>query len=165
MIIIFVFIVLLLIIGIIIFVNYTKLKDIRMCIDTCADNINNTLNHKLEMVNSLLEKLDSDTLNKKFTYDEDSSLYDREDSLFIIGFEINKYAKGHKKKKFLDDIRELNILEESLDGLKDFYNTNLLSYNEIFLKKYFNFIFKLLGFKEYKSFKMRKLEEYEIFKN
>ena len=62
-------------------------------------------------------------------------------------------------------VKNLNILEENLDGLKDYYNANVLNYNEIFLKRYFNKLFRLLKFVDYKSFKIRKLEEYEIFKN
>lgn len=136
-----------------------------MCIDTCSANIDSTLNKKLELVNKLLKDFDSEKIRKKYPYDENASLYEREDILFNLSFEINKYAKNHKKKKFKDDLRELGTIEENLDGLKDFYNTNLLNYNEIFLKKVFNKIYKFLKFKNYKAFKIRKLEEYEIFKN
>ena len=85
--------------------------------------------------------------------------------MFNVSFDINKYVKERKDKKLLSEVKELNSLEESLDGLKDYYNANVLNYNEIFLKRYFNRLFRLLKFKDYKSFKIRKLEEYEIFKN
>ncbi len=145
--------------------NYLKLKDIKMCIDTCSSNIDSTLNKKLELVNKLLKDFDSEKIKKKYPYDENASLYEREDTLYNLSFEINKYAKSHKKKKMNDGLRELDSIEENLDGLKDFYNTNLLNYNEIFLKKFFNRIYKFLKLTGYKSFKIRKLEEYEIFKN
>ena len=149
----------------IVFSNYSKLKDIQVSIDACTDNINKVLNKKLEMINSLIEKLGNEKIKKDFVYDESASLYDREDALFNASFEINKYIKDNKKKKLKEDVRELNVLEENLDGLKDFYNANVLNYNEIFYKKLFNKIYKLLKFAPYKSFKVRKLEEYEIFKN
>lgn len=145
--------------------NYYKLKDINICIETCADNINNTLNTKLELVQKLLTKINSNKIEKKFEYDNESNIYEREDALFNVSFEINKYIKETKNKKFKDDLNKLNILEENLDGLKDFYNTNVLNYNEIYFNRFFNKIFKLFKFDNYKSFKIRKLEEYEIFKN
>ena len=146
-------ILLLVIFFFIVLFNYFKLKDFRTSIETCCDNINELLNTKHELINKLLKKID----NEKFN--------DKEDALFNISFEINKYLKDSKNVEFKDEIRELNVLEENLDGLKDFYNTNVINYNEIFLNKVFNKIFILLKFDVYKSFKIRKLEEYEIFKN
>ena len=37
--------------------------------------------------------------------------------------------------------------------------------NELFLKKPLNLIYKLLKFTQYKSFKLRKIDDYEILKN
>lgn len=149
----------------IIVLNYYKLNDIKISIDTCSNSIDEVLNTKLELVEGLLKKIDNDKIKKDFVYDNDASLYEREDALFNVSFEINKYIKEVKNKKLKEEIKDLNNLEENLDGLKDFYNTNVLNYNEIFLKKVFNKVFRLLKFENYKSFKIRKLEEYEIFKN
>ena len=149
----------------IIIFKYVKLKDIRNSIDICASSIEELLSKKLELVNNLLNDMKNDDLKNSFSYDEEASLYEKEDSLFNISFEINKLIKEGKSKKLKEKVKELNEMEENLDGLKDFYNTNVLSYNEIFLKKYANKLFKLLKFDSYKSFKIRKLEEYEVFKN
>lgn len=149
----------------IILFNYFKLNDIRTSIEACSDSINELLDTKYELVEKLLKKIKNEKIKKTFNYDKDATLYEREDSLFNISFEINKYVKEMKNTKLKQDVSELNVLEENLDGLKDFYNTNVLNYNGIFLKKIFNRIFKLLKFDNYKSFKIRKLEEYEIFKN
>lgn len=172
----------------IVFSNYSKLKDIKVSIDTCAENISESLNKKLELVKDLLKKVDNEKITREFVYDENASLYEREDALFNVSFELNKYIKDENSKKkitkkgkaknkskdkekeeksldFVNELKDLNILEENLDGLKDFYNANVLNYNEIFYKKPFNSIYKLLKLDTYKSFKIRKLEEYEIFKN
>ena len=149
----------------IIIFKYVKLKDIRNSIDICASSIEELLSKKLELVNNLLNDMKNDDLKNSFSYDEEASLYEKEDSLFNISFEINKLIKEGKSKKLKEKVKELNEMEENLDGLKDFYNTNVLSYNEIFKKKYANKLFKLLKFDSYKSFKIRKLEEYEVFKN
>ena len=157
--------VLLVIFFFIVLFNYFKLNDIKNSIDTCSDSIDALLESKVALIEKILKKTKDEKLKKMFEYDKDSTLYEREDALFNISFELNKHIKDSNNKKFKDDIHELNDLEESLDGLKDFYNTNVLNYNEIFFKKVFNKIYKLLKFEGYKSFKIRKLEEYEIFKN
>lgn len=160
-----VIILLLVMLFFIVLFNYFKLTDIKTSIETCSDNIDVLLDSKLSLIEKILKKIKNEKLEKSFEYDKDGTLYERENALFNISFEINKYIKDSKNKKLKDEVRELNVLEESLDGLKDFYNTNVLNYNEIFFKRPFNKIFKLFKLEGYKSFKIRKLEEYEIFKN
>lgn len=159
-----VFLLLVIILGYLFF-KYTKLREINDSINIASDSINSVLDKKLELVNDLLGKIKNDKIKSKFEYSDDFSIYEKENALFNVSFDINKYVKEGKDKKLLSEVKELNSLEESLDGLKDYYNANVLNYNEIFLKRYFNRLFRLLKFKDYKSFKIRKLEEYEIFKN
>lgn len=159
-----VFLLLVIILGYLFF-KYTKLREINDSINIASDSINSVLDKKLELVNDLLSKIKNDKIKSKFEYSDDFSIYEKENALFNVSFDINKYVKEGKDKKLLSEVKELNSLEESLDGLKDYYNANVLNYNEIFLKRYFNRLFRLLKFKDYKSFKIRKLEEYEIFKN
>lgn len=159
-----VFLLLVIILGYLFF-KYTKLREINDSINIASDSINSVLDKKLELVNDLLSKIKNDKIKSKFEYSDDYSIYEKENALFNVSFDINKYVKEGKDKKLLSEVKELNSLEESLDGLKDYYNANVLNYNEIFLKRYFNKLFRLLKFKDYKSFKIRKLEEYEIFKN
>ena len=159
-----VFLLLVIILGYLFF-KYTKLREINDSINIASDSINSVLDKKLELVNDLLGKIKNDKIKSKFEYSDDFSIYEKENALFNVSFDINKYVKEGKNKKLLSEVKELNSLEESLDGLKDYYNANVLNYNEIFLKRYFNRLIRLLKFKDYKSFKIRKLEEYEIFKN
>lgn len=159
-----IFLLLVIVLGYLFF-KYTKLKEINDSIDIASDSINSVLDKKLELVNDLLDKIKNDKIKSKFEYSDDFSIYEKENALFSVSFDINKYVKEGKNKKLLSEVKELNSLEESLDGLKDYYNANVLNYNEIFLKRYFNKLFRLFKFKDYKSFKIRKLEEYEIFKN
>ena len=150
--------------GFVVFLKITKLKDIKESLEMCACNIEKFLDKKSKIVTSLLKEIDDEKIKKDFSYSEDFNIYEKEDSLFTVSWNINKYIKDNKLSKFKDSVKDLNILEENLDGLKDFYNANVLNYNEIFLKKYSNFLFRFFNFKDYKSFKIRKLEEYEIFK-
>ena len=147
------------------FFKYSKLKDINNSLEIATENINIVLEKKLELVNELLKEIKNDKIKEKFSYSDDYSIYEKENSLFNVSFDINKFVKEGKNKKLKEMVKNLNILEENLDGLKDYYNANVLNYNEIFLKRYFNKLFRLLKFVDYKSFKIRKLEEYEIFKN
>lgn len=151
--------------GFIIFLKVSKLNDIKKALDICASNINEFLNKKLELINILLKDIDNRKIKKDFSYSDDFNIYEKEEALFNVSWNIYKYIKDNNITKLKDKAKELNVLEENLDGLKDFYNANVLNYNEVFLKKSFNKIFRIFKFGDYKSFKIRKLEEYEIFKN
>lgn len=151
--------------GFIIFLKVSKLNDIKKALDICAANINEFLNKKLELINILLKDIDNKKIKKDFSYSDDFNIYEKEEALFNVSWNIYKYIKDNNITKLKDKAKELNVLEENLDGLKDFYNANVLNYNEVFLKKSFNKIFRIFKFGDYKSFKIRKLEEYEIFKN
>lgn len=159
-----IFLLLVIVLGYLFF-KYSKLKDINNSIEIASESINAVLDKKLELVNELLKDVKDKKIKEKFEYSDDFSLYEKENALFNVSFDINKYVKDKKIVKLKDKVKELNVLEENLDGLKDYYNANVLNYNEIFLKRYFNKLFRFLNFGDYKSFKIRKLEEYEIFKN
>ena len=165
-----IYVVLALILVIFIFAGYIffkiiKLKDIDKSLNLCSVKINELLGKKLEIIKDMLKKLNNNKLTKNFSYRDDFSLIEKEKNLFDVGFNINKYLKNNDKVNMDNELQALNIIEENLDGLKDFYNANVLNYNEIFLKKYLNKLYRLFKFNDYKSFKIRKLEEYEIFKN
>lgn len=160
-----VIIIILLALGIFIFLKYTKLKDISNSLDMCMDSIDTVLEKKLKLVNSMLKDVKDDRIKEDFNYDEDATLYDRENILFDTAFAINKYVVNSKGKKLKEKVRELNEIEEGLDGLKDYYNSNVKKYNEIYKNKYLHKIFEFLKLDTYKSFKIKKLEEYEVFKN
>lgn len=151
-------------IAVFIFFNVTKLRDINNSLSLCNSKLDEMLNRKLSVINSILNKLDDKKLKNDFIYKDTFNIYEKEKSLFDASFAINKYVKDNKCENVLDEIRELNIIEENIDGLKDFYNAHVLNYNEVFLKKYLNKLYRLFKFNDYKAFKIRKLEEYEIFK-
>lgn len=151
--------------GGIIFFRINKLKDIEKSLEIVSSNIEEFLDRKLSIITKLLDNIEDEKIKKEFSYSDDFTLLEKEDSLFNISWNVIKYIKDNDIKDLKSDAHELNVLEENLDGLKDFYNANVLNYNEIFLKPSFNKIFKFFKFGDYKSFKIRKLEEYEIFKN
>ena len=150
--------------GAYLFFKVTKLREINNTLVLCTSKINDALDQKLDLINKLLKSINSAKLKKKFNYRDDLNLYEKEKALFDISFSINKFVKENQKTQFKNKVAELNALEENLDGIKDFYNANVLNYNEIFLKPYLNKVYRWLKYHDYSAFKIRKLEEYEIFK-
>lgn len=153
-------------IGLFLFIKYSKIKDLNNKIEVCCDNIGEILESKRELVFKVIEEVNDEELTKKSEFNESESIFENESNLFDIRWNLNKYLDNKKiTNQYKKDLRKLNVIEESIDGLKDFYNISVLNYNEIFLKKPFCYFYKMLGFEQKKSFKIRKLEEYEIFKN
>lgn len=150
----------------IVFIKYKKLEDLENAIITCEDNLENHLKEKNEIIKEVIKDINDDELNK-FTYNEEETIHEKEDNLFNIRWDINKYLLENpkKNKKFKKEIIKLNEIDDDIEGLKDYYNANVINYNEIFLKKPMNLIYKLLKFTQYKSFKLRKIDDYEILKN
>ena len=162
--IIIVFIVLLMI-GLFLFLQYLKIKSFDDKINTCLDNITEILDNKETLVFKIINDINDEKLSKKSDFQKSDVIFQNENALFDIRWNLNQYINNKKiNENYKKDLRKLNIIEESLDGLKDFYNITVLNYNELFLKKPFYFFYKLLGFEQRKSFKIRKLEEYVIFK-
>ena len=150
----------------IVFIKYKKLEDLENAIITCEDNLENHLKEKNEIIKAVIKDINDEELNK-FTYTEEETIHEKEDNLFNIRWDINKYLLENpkKNKKFKKEIIKLNEIDDDIEGLKDYYNANVINYNEIFLKKPMNLIYKLLKFTQYKSFKLRKIDDYEILKN
>lgn len=150
----------------IVFIKYKKLEDLENAIITCEDNLENHLKEKNEIIKKVIKDINDEELNK-FTYNEKETIHEKEDNLFNIRWDINKYLLENpkKNKKFKKEIIKLNEIDDNIEGLKDYYNANVINYNELFLKKPMNLIYKLLKFTQYKSFKLRKIDDYEILKN
>ncbi len=150
----------------IVFIKYKKLEDLENAIITCEDNLENHLKEKNEIIKEVIKDINDEELNK-FTYNEEETIHEKEDNLFNIRWDINKYLLENpkKNKKFKKEIIKLNEIDDDIEGLKDYYNANVINYNEIFLKKPMNLIYKILKFTQYKSFKLRKIDDYEILKN
>ena len=99
--------------------------------------------------------------------EDNDNLFKFEQNLYDVKFEIKKrisndeYTPSEELKKLLDDID----LEEKLEGLKDYYNSNSIKYNELLYKKPFNYIYKLFKLDAKNTFKIQVSEELEILKN
>lgn len=151
----------------IIFIKCRNLSDLEEAILTCDEKLNEYLTKKNELIKEVLKNINDEKLTKTFNYNEEDSIYDKEDILFNIRWDINKFLLENPKtsKKIKKETDELNEIDDNIEGLKDFYNTNVINYNELFIKKPLCLIYKILKFDQYKSFKLRRLDDYEILKN
>ena len=99
--------------------------------------------------------------------EDNDNIFKFEQNLYDVKFEIkkiinnNEYTPSKELEKLLDDID----LEERLEGLKDYYNSNSIKYNELLYKKPFNYIYKLFKLDAKNTFKIQVSEELEILKN
>ena len=74
------------------FFKYSKLKDINNSLEIATENINTILDKKFELVNELLKEIKNDKIKEKFSYSDEYSIYEKENALFDVSFDINKFV-------------------------------------------------------------------------
>ena len=163
------FIAVLIIVIILSFVLFYKLfdlKNINNNLDVAEVNLQQVLDKKKELLYNLRDCISDEVAKKIYPEDKDLDLFELEESLFNIRWEFNKLSsKDYKDKKEVQKVmKELNNLEDDIEGLKDFYNTYARRFNLAFVKKPFTLFYKLFKLNEKKLFNYRKLEQYEILK-
>lgn len=148
------------------FSKYLKLREFDSVIKVCTDNINDTLDKQEKEIENILDEVKDQKIKEDFVNSRDSDMFIREKGLFDVSWDINKYFEVNKVSvKTKNMLRNINNIEEELEGLKDYYNLNCNRYNELFSKKPFSYLYKLLKFEKKSAFKTRKLENYEILKD
>lgn len=155
------------VIGVLLVVfKYLKLRDFNKIIETCTYNINDALDRQEKEMVIVLEDVKDQKIKEAFVNIDSSDMFCKEELLFNVSWSINKYFEENdvndNNKKIL---RNINNIEEELEGLKDYYNLNASRYNELYNKIPFVYIFRLLKLNSKKIFKIRKLENYEILKD
>lgn len=147
--------------------NYQKLLDILENINTSKEKIDEILDKKKMFLEDLVKESKEKEL-KIMLKEETPDIFSKEDLLFNIRWKIenlinnNKYTPQNECAGYYD---RLKVLEEELEGLKDYYNSKVILYNEKFLNKFFCNIYKLLKLEKQKKFKLRKIESFEILKD
>src|SRR5574344_613659 len=88
-------------------------------------------------INISLEKINKDTKVKELKVlikiKDDEDIFELEKTLYDVRWKLNTLVNEEKYKpikEFLDYYNNLNTVEESLEGLKDYYNSKVLIYNE-----------------------------------
>ena len=153
---------LLLVLGVIFYNKYNSINDINDKLDISMKKIKELFDFKNDKVKEILEIINDEKYNYRYEHiNEEFTL--KENEIFILFWDLKKEFENNKKISKI--ISEVEKNENDLEGLKDFYNSNINLYNEIYEKIPFNIFFKLLKFKPRNSFESKKIEDYEILKD
>ena len=112
-----------LVLAIILFIHYLKLKEIHEIIETCTSKIIDVMEEKKKTVRAILEKIKNVELKNTYIFDGNEDMFTLEEILFRATWDINKEGETLKKNKATKKLlKELKEEDEALEGLKDFYN-------------------------------------------
>ena len=117
--------------------NYKKIKDILENINTSKDKIDEVLNNKKELLENLVKDAKDKDL-KIMLKEETNDIFSKEDMLYNVRWKLEELITDKKyspKDEFKTYYERLKILEEDLEGLKDYYNSKVIIYNEKYLNK------------------------------
>ena len=165
---------LLIIIIIIIFViwfNYKKINNIKSNLEVCSNHIIELLNKKTELLLKLNKEDKNKDLESSLSFEDNISLFEKEKKLFNITVNIDenflkkKLKKNKKEQKSGSLLEEIKVVDDNLEGLKDYYNTYVNLFNSFFRKKPFIYIYKIFNLYEMQTFESKRTEKYEILKS
>ena len=131
-----------LVLAIILFIHYLKLKEIHEIIETCTSKIIDVMEEKKKTVRAILEKIKNVELKNTYIFDGNEDMFTLEEILFRATWDINKEGETLRKNK-----------------------VKMTKYNNIYSRKPFKFVYKILHFYPGRLFSIRKIEDYEILKN
>jgi len=149
-----------------IIIKIKGLKEIEKKLNITEEKISEILKTKKDNLDKISRDMDDKKLINKLKEDNDN-IFKFEQNLYDVKFEIkkiinnNEYTPSKELEKLLDDID----LEERLEGLKDYYNSNSIKYNELLYKKPFNYIYKLFKLDAKNTFKIQVSEELDRLKS
>ncbi len=156
------------IIGVIVAINYLKLKDLSETIKICEGKINESLNEKKELLNQICKDCKNKELSKISNIEDNLNLFEFDNTLYNIKNKINMLINDKKykpKKEILEVIKNLNDVDDNIEGLIDYYNSKVSVYNNRYEVKPFNYIYAILKLKNIETFKIKKVVDYEILKD
>lgn len=160
-------ILILIFIGLYIYNAYQKMKDLSDNINTSKEKIKELLDKKLDLMEKLAKNSKDKDL-KVMLKKETNSIFEMEDMLYNARWKLENLINNNKyepKDEFRTYFDTLKGIEEEIEGLKDYYNSKVVIYNELFNVKVLNNMYKLLKLENQKKFKLRKIESYEILKD
>lgn len=156
------------IIGVIVAINYLKLKDLSETIKICEGKINESLTEKKELLNQICKDCKNKELSKISNIEDNLNLFEFDNTLYNIKNKINMLINDKKykpKKEILEVIKNLNDVDDNIEGLIDYYNSKVSVYNNRYEVKPFNYIYAILKLKNIETFKIKKVVDYEILKD
>lgn len=156
-----------LIVTLIFYINKKKLDEINNNIIICHNKMDESLDEKQKLIDKIAKKAKNKDILKLIKQETDT-IFEKEKNLFDAKWNLNKLINEDKFKPTKEDkkiIQSLNELEETIEGLKDFYNSKVSIYNYRLNKKPLCYLYKLLKLENKKSFSLKRIENYEILKD
>ncbi len=147
--------------------NYNKLKKLDTMTDACEQKLTKALDLKKETINKIKDLSKNKELIKAMNIENNLDIFETEKTLFEVKSKLNKLINDKKittKKDILKELETLHNTEDDIEGLKDYYNSKAITYNEIYYKKPFVYLYKLLKIEQKKIFNLRRIDDYEILK-
>ena len=105
-----------LVLAIILFIHYLKLKEIHEIIETCTSKIIDVMEEKKKTVRAILEKIKNVELKNTYIFDGNEDMFTLEEILFRATWDINKEGETLRKnkatKKLLKELKEEAIKQQ-----------------------------------------------------
>ena len=76
------------------YIFYKNVKNVKSIISVASNNILTLLDQKKELIDQTIELLNSKKLKNEFVYDEEWSVFDKDNALFKIRVDISNYLNG-----------------------------------------------------------------------
>ncbi len=154
------------------FIKYANIKDITKKLEISKKNIGILLGKKINVLsrasNSLKKdfKIDFDiSTSNNLEEDYDFGLDKNTNNLYKSFIKIVDDNKLNGKKKIESIIDDYIDINEDMLGLKFYYNMNADLLNNLFKRKFYKIILKMLKIKKIDKFDVEKISELEILKN
>lgn len=169
MIVVFIILIIIAILLVTFYILYNNIKNVKSIISVASNNILVLLDQKKELINKVIESLNSKKLKNEFIYDEEWSVFEKDNALFKIRIDISDYLNGQGKKKksteINDLLKDIDTIDEDIEGLKNFYNSKVLDFKSLSDNKVFSLVLKIFKIENINMFKSRKLDDFDILKN
>ena len=152
--------------GIVFFMKYLNLKELMDIVYKSKEELSKLLQMKKELLISLMEGITDESFTKTIEIAENNLIHEIDETLYKKKNKILLFLTDNNliNEKETNILKELSLVEDSIEGLKDFHNKQAYVYNESFYKKPFYWIFSLLKHKEIENLKANKAIEYQVLK-
>lgn len=144
-------------------ISKKRIKDYDQKLNICFDEIESVLDSKSSLIQITIKAINNKKLIQSFKTNIEENIFEKDDFLYDFVGNIKKSLEKKKKKdlKVNDYMKEIDLLDEDLEGLKNYYNSNASKYNYMLDSKVFKIFYVICKLNKKEVFKLRKLEEYE----
>ena len=152
-----------LIIVLIVVRNFFSLKELDMKIDACSGSLFEILDFKKENMEKMIKSSKNKDIRNILNDINTEDLIKYDEDLYEAYQKVKKDKTLTKKALSIEN--DIKKIDEEIEGLKNFYNTNANKYNIIYNKKIYSLIFKIFKLKKKEVFDIRETSDLNILKD